>query len=99
MSAVMYEMKLKNNVMQKQLFTYISGGSKSPKFLVNKYYKEKNRKLDINYIDLKKFYKKKDEFTNQEIQFFMKENSEKLKQDFVDFSYVILTPKNLNWIR
>ena len=95
MSAVMYEMKLKNNVMQKQLFTYISGGSKSPKFLVNKYYKEKNRKLDINYIDLKKFYKKKDEFTNQEIQFFMKENSEKLKQDFVDFSYVILTPKNL----
>jgi len=33
MSAPMYEMKLKNNALQKQLFTYISGGAKSPKFL------------------------------------------------------------------
>jgi len=44
MSAPMYEMKLKNNSLQKQLFTYISGGVKSPKFFVNKYYKKKNRK-------------------------------------------------------
>ena len=91
----MYEIKLKNNALQKELFTYISGGAKSPKFLINKYFIENNRKLDINFINLNKFYKKADEFTNQEIKIFIDENSEKLKQDFIDFSYVIITPKNL----
>ena len=95
MSAPMYEIKLKNNALQKELFTYISGGAKSPKFLVNKYFIEKNKKLDINYIGLNKFYKKADEFTDQEIRIFIEENSEKLKQDFIDFSYAIITPKNL----
>ena len=95
MNAAMYEIKLKNNALQKELFTYISGGAKSPKFLINKHFIENNRKLDIDFIDLNKFYKKADEFTNQEIKEFINENSEKLKQDFIDFSYVIITPKNL----
>ena len=33
----MYEIKLKNNALQKELFTYISGGAKSPNFLINKH--------------------------------------------------------------
>ena len=95
MNAAMYEIKLKNNVLQKELFTYISGGAKSPKFLINKYFIENNRKLDIDFINLNKFYKKADEFTNLEIKEFIDENSEKLKQDYIDFSYAIITPKNL----
>ena len=95
MSAAMYEMKLKNNVLQKELFSYISGGAKSPKFLTNKHFMENNRKLDIEFINLNNFYKKADEFTNQEIKIFIDENSEKLKQEYIDFSYAILTPKNL----
>jgi len=95
MSAPMYEIKLKNNALQKELFTYISGGAKSPKFMVNKYYKEKNRKLDIDFINLNKFYKETDEFTDEEIQIFIDKNSDKLKQDYIDFSYAVLTPKNL----
>ena len=95
MSAPMYEISLKNNALQKQLFTYISGGTKSPTFLVNKYYRNKNRKLVINYIDLDKFYKKKNEFTENEIKIFIDENSETLKRDYIDFSYVVITPKNL----
>ena len=95
MTAAMYELKLKNNTFQKQLFTYLSGGAKSPSFLVKKYHEEKNRKLDVNYINLNKFYKKINEFSNQEIQIFVKENSEKLKQDYLDFSYVVITPKIL----
>ena len=95
MDAPMYELKLKNNTLQKQLFTYISGGTKSPKFLVNKFYKEQNRKLDIEFINLNKFYKQTDEFSDKEIQVFIDENSDKLKQDYIDFSYIIITPKNL----
>ena len=95
MNATLYEVKLKNNLLQKQLFTYISGGAKSPVFMVSKYYKEKNRKLYVDYINLNSFYKKHDKFTDQEIQIFINENSNKLKQDYIDFSYTIITPKNL----
>jgi peptidyl-prolyl cis-trans isomerase D len=95
MSAAMYEMKLKNNALQKELFTYISGGAKSPNFLINSFFKENNRKLDISFINLNRFYKKVNEFTDQDMSLFIKENSEKLKKDYIDFSYVILTPKNL----
>ena len=94
-TATMFETRLKNNELQKQLFTYISGGAKSPKFMVNKYYKQKNKKLDISYINLDKFYKKVEQFTFQEIQNFVNKNSDKLKQDYIDFSYVVITPKNL----
>jgi peptidyl-prolyl cis-trans isomerase D len=94
-SAPMFEIRLKNNELQKQLFTYISGGTKTPKFLINKFYKEKNKKLDINYINLNAFYKQAEAFTNDEIKFFVNENAEKLKQDYIDFSFVDISPKNL----
>ena len=94
-SAPMFEIRLKNNELQKQLFTYISGGTKSPEFFVNKFYKEKNKKLDIDYINLDKFYKKAETFTGNEIKFFVKENADELKQDYIDFSYVNISPKNL----
>ena len=94
-SAPIYEIKLKNNALQKKLFTYISGGAKSPKFLVNEYYRENNSGLNIDYINLEKFYKKSNEFSDQEIKKFLNENSQELKQDYIDFSYVVITPKNL----
>jgi len=94
-SAPIYEMRLKNNELQKQLFTYISGGTKSPEFLINKYYKEENKKLEIDYINLNTFYKKAGAFTEGEIRFFVTENADKLKQDYIDFSYINISPKNL----
>jgi len=94
-SAPIFETRLKNNELQKQLFTYISGGTKTPEFLINKFYKEKNKKLDINYINLNTYYKKTETFTDSEIKFFVSENAEKLKQDYIDFSYVSISPKNL----
>ena len=95
MNAPIYEMKLKNNILQKELFTYISGGAKSPKFLINKFYVEQNRKLEVDYINLDKFYKKAETFTDNEIKNFIAENEDKLKQDYIDFSYVDISPKNL----
>ena len=94
-SAPMFEINLKNKELQKQLFTYISGGTKTPRFLINKFYKEKNKKLVITYINLNTFYKKNEAFTDSEIKFFVDENEEELKQDYIDFSYVNISPKNL----
>ena len=94
-SAPMFEIRLKNRELQKQLFNYISGGTKTPEFFINKYYKEKNRKLEINYINLNTHYKNAETFTDDEIRIFVNENAEKLKQDYIDFSYVDISPKNL----
>jgi len=94
-SAAIFELQLKNNELQKQLFSYISGGTKTPEFLINKFYKEINKKLEINYIDLNAFYKQTEKFTDSEIKVFVDENAEKLKQDYIDFSYVNINPKNL----
>jgi len=94
-SAPIFEAKLKNNELQKQLFTYISGGTKSPEFMINRFYKEKNKKLDIDYINLDIFYKKTEEFTDNEIKDFINENAEKLKREYIDFSYVDINPKKL----
>ena len=63
--------------------------------MINKFYKENNKKLTIDYIKLEKFYKNENEFTTQELENYINENHEKLKQDFIDFSYAIITPKNL----
>ena len=95
MTAAMYEIQLRNNSLQNKLFTYINGGINSPTFLVEQFYKEKNKKLSIDYIKLDKFYKKIDEFDDKEIKIFVNENSDKLKQDYIDFSYVVITPKKL----
>ena len=94
-SAPAFEIRLKNKELQKQLFTYISGGTKTPQFLVNKFYKEKNKKLDIDYINLTTFYKKTEAFTDSEIKIFIDENADKLKQDHIDFSYINIDPINL----
>ena len=95
MTAPLYELRLKNNMLQKQLFNYIHGGVQSPKFLVIQNYKEENKKLYIDYLNLSKFYKKKVDFTNIDLKKFVNKNSEKLKQDHINFSYINITPKNL----
>jgi len=94
-SASIFEAKLKNNELQKQLFTYINGGTKSPEFMVNKFYKEKNKKLTIDYINLDTFYKKTETFTDKEIKDFVDENNDKLKLDYIDFSYINISPENI----
>ena len=94
-SAPIFETRLKNNELQKQLFTYISGGTKSPEFMVDKFYNEKNKKLNIEYINLNTFYKKAETFTDNEVKKFVDDNANELKQDYIDFSYINITPKNL----
>ena len=58
-SAPQFELRLKNRELQKNLFSFIGAGTISPKFLVNKLYEEENKKLEIDFINLNNFYKKK----------------------------------------
>ena len=93
--AAEYEIRLRKNELKKELFTYISGGIKSPYFIANKTFKDNAKKIDLSYINLNHVYKKKGEFSNIEIDTFIKDNEEKLKIELIDFSYTKITPLNL----
>ena len=94
-SAPAFELRLRGRELQKTLFDYIGAGSTSPKFLINKLYEEENKKLEIEFINLKSFYKKKEEVTENELKEFLGENKDQLKVEYLDFSYAIINPKNL----
>ena len=94
-SAPMFEQRIRGNELQKKLFDYIGAGTTIPKFMLKKTYEDQNRTLNINYINLNNFYKKKEDFTTLEKKDFVKENLELLKREYIDFEYVKLNPKNL----
>ena len=94
-SAPQFEERLKNRELQKNLFDYISAGSTTPKFLVNKLYEEQNKKLELEFINLKNFYKKEEDITIQNLENFILENKENLKIEYINFKYAIINPKNL----
>ena len=94
-SATNFEIRLRKKDLKNKLFKYISGGIKSPYFITNKTYKDETKQIELSYLDLNNVYKKKDEFSNIEVETFIKENEEELKKELIDFSYVKITPQNL----
>ncbi len=94
-TAPQFELRLKNRELQKNLFSFVGAGTVTPKFLIKKLYEEENRKLEIDYINLNTFYKKKDSFTDNDIKKFLEENKDNLKVEYIDFDYSIINPKNL----
>ena len=94
-SAPMFELRLKNRELQKQLFDYIGAGSKTPGILVKKKFENDNRILELDILNLSSFYKPKEEFDNDEIIKFIDNNKDQLKRDYIDFKYTVINPKNL----
>ena len=92
-SAGEFENRLKSNELQKVLFNYINGGLVIPKFLVKKKYVNENKNISVNFVNLEENYNK--DFSFQEINEYIKSNEDKLKKDFINFSYVKITPKSL----
>ncbi len=95
LSATEFEAKLKNNELQKKLFYYIGGGINTPFFITNKEFKEEHNKIDIEYINLNNAYIKKNNINDEDIKKFIFENSEDLKEEYIDFSYIKITPESL----
>ena len=90
-----FEAKLRNRELEKKLFFLLNGGIKVPEFVVKKYYKYENSKINLRFVNLDNFYKKKNQFTEIEISDHIKNNRDNLKRDFIDFDYIKITPKNL----
>ena len=94
-SAPAFETRLRARELEKNLFDYVGAGTTSPKFLTQKIFEEENKKLEIDFFDLKDFYKKKDQITDLEIKDFLSENKDQLKVTYIDFEYAIINPINL----
>ena len=93
LTAPNFEIRFKNEELKKNLFSYVGGGIKSPYFLNNKIYINRNKEVEIDYFNLDKIYDNK---TSQaEISQFIKDNEENLKEELIDFSYAKITPSNL----
>ncbi|WP_440634866.1 SurA N-terminal domain-containing protein [Candidatus Pelagibacter sp. HIMB1746] len=95
MSAPLFELKLKNQGLQKHLFDFIGAGTVTPEFLIESKFEENNKSLIIEYFDMENLYKIKDDYTSDEIKAFIEENKDQLKRQYIDFKYVVLNPKNL----
>ena len=91
----MFELKLKNRELQKHLFDIIGAGTITPNFLIDKKYEENNKTLSIEYFNMEGLYKEKNEYSDQDLMVFIKENEDQLKREYIDFKYVVLNPKNL----
>tara|TARA_X000000950_G_scaffold234290_1_gene284139 strand:- start:254 stop:1585 length:1332 start_codon:yes stop_codon:yes gene_type:complete len=94
-SAPIFELRLRSRELQKNLFDYIGAGTVVPKFLVDKIFEEENKKVEIEFINLQKFYKKKTDISDLEIEKFVNDNKENLKVEYIDFDYAVINPKNL----
>ena len=94
-SAPVFEHKLKERELQKKLFNFIGAGTVSPKFLINKLFENETKELELNFIDLEKFYKKNNEFDDEDLVKFINENNDQLLVEYIDFRYAVINPKNL----
>tara|TARA_B100002051_G_C16729435_1_gene637335 strand:- start:1239 stop:2660 length:1422 start_codon:yes stop_codon:yes gene_type:complete len=88
-----FEIRYKDEELKKNLFNFIGGGIKVPFFLANKIYLNENKNIQLEYFNLALAYDKEVSLT--EINEFIKTNEEDLKEDFLDFSYSKITPKDL----
>ena len=95
MSAPMFELQLKNRELQKHLFDFIGAGTITPDFLTKKKFEDENKSLNLEYFAMENLYKKKENFTDNEINKFLDENKDQLKKEYIDFKYAELNPKIL----
>ena len=98
-SAPLFEKRLKDRELQKKLFDFVGAGTVSPKFLVKKLYEIENKKLNIDFINLENFYKKKEDITNEDLINFIDENNDQLKVEYIDFKYALINPQTLIGIK
>ena len=95
MSSIKFEKDIKDNELKKKLFTYISGGIKSPYFLVNKSFKEQSKKIDVDFVNLNSIYINEDNINLNDIENHINKNKELFLVEQINISLIKLTPENV----
>jgi peptidyl-prolyl cis-trans isomerase D len=94
-SATLYEKNLKDEVTNKLLFNYVSGGIFPPGFLVKNVHDYQNKKLIVQAISLNSLYKKEQDFDEASIKKYIDNNQDRLKEDFISVRFATINPLSL----
>jgi len=94
-TAVNFESILSNEERKKQLLDFVSGGVSPPKFLVNISYDRVNQKRTIELINLNDIYKKKLNFSENQIRTYFENNINKYTEIYKSLKLIELNPKKL----
>ena len=94
-SAALYEKNLKNEVTNKLLFNYVSGGVFPPSFLVKNVYDYQNKKITVQSISLNSLYKKEQDFDEASIKKYTDDNRDSLREDFISVRFATINPLSL----
>ena len=95
LTAFQFEQGLTENEIKDQLLKFISGGIKSPEFLINRQYDLKNQIRNILVVDLNDIYKKKLIFSDDEIKNYYDNNISAFSEEYRSIKYSTLTPSTL----
>ena len=94
-SAAIFEMNLSKQEKKKQLLDLIGGGLLPSKFLVNNSYDKINQKRNIQLINLNDLFKKKNNFSNDQIKSYYENNRDDFKEIYKSVKIFELNPKKL----
>ena len=94
-SAAIFEMNLSKQEKKKQLLDLIGGGLLPSKFLVNNSYDKINQKRSIQLINLNDLFKKKNNFSNDQIKSYYENNRDDFKEIYKSVKIFELNPKKL----
>ena len=94
-TATDFEADFSKREKRKQLLNFIGGGILPTKYLVNMTYDKINQKRNIELINLNDIFKKKINFSGNQIKSYFKNNKNKYKETYKSVKLIELTPKKL----
>jgi len=94
-TAANFESNLSNAETKKQLLNFIGNGIVPSEFLVNEAYDKINQKRNIHLINLNSIFKKKINFSNDEINVYFEKNKNNYVETYRSIQLLELNPKKL----
>ena len=93
LTAYQFEQHLLKTEVKEQLLNFISGGIKSPRFLIDREYNSTNQIREILTVNLNKIYENDLNFTNDQIKNYYEKNISKFYESFKSVKYSKISPK------
>jgi len=94
-TAASFESQIADREKRKQLYDFIGGGIRSPKFLTNFEYNFHNQQRIVKMINLNEIYAKKIHFSDDEIKKYYEKNKDSFYQTYRSVSYSNINPITL----
>jgi len=94
-TAATFESILSNQEKKKQVLDFISGGISPPKFLINISYDNINQKRTIEYLNLNNVFKKKLNFSEDQIRNYFEKNKIKYTELIKSVKFLEITPQKI----